>query len=70
MNKFITVFGQVIGLVSCRGLSRLVTGSSGSLKGCRGASGTNYACCRSVPTAGRGLRFRRCGLMAGVSGVF
>jgi len=40
---------------------------SGSLKGCSGAIGTNYACCRSVPTAGRGLRLRLCGRRAGVS---
>jgi transcriptional regulator with XRE-family HTH domain len=31
------------------------------------AIGINYACCRSVPTAGRGLRFRLCGRRAGVS---
>jgi len=50
--------------------SRVVTGSSGSLKGCRGAIGIHYACCRSVLTVGQGLRFRRYGQMDGVIGVF
>ncbi len=50
--------------------SRLVIRLSGSLKGCRGAIGIHYACCRSVLTVGQGLRFRRYGQMDGVIGVF
>ncbi|WP_172188386.1 hypothetical protein [Microcoleus asticus] len=50
--------------------SRLVTGSSGSLRRQRGAIDISYGCCQNVLIVGRGLRFQLYGWMGGVKGTF
>ncbi|MCF3583295.1 hypothetical protein L2E76_22605 [Planktothrix agardhii 1811] len=54
----------------CVMVNLLVIGLNGSLRQHKDAIAIPYACCQSVLIVRRGLRFRRCGWMGGVNGVF
>jgi len=49
--------------------SRLVTGSSGSLRPQRGAIATSYACCQNVLTVGQDSKFQLYGLKGNAKDV-